>query len=104
MRLTKNSLCPICPERSLCKHADNRTKCEKYIKAVKSLGWESSRPRSGYERENMPVHTTTGEMKGIIEEAFTVGFKSGYIQGMKEAVVENPLFENIKREGENVVR
>jgi hypothetical protein len=45
----------------------------------------------------MPVHTTTGEMKGIIEEAFMVGFKSGYIQGMQEAVAENPLFENIKK-------
>ena len=34
LRLDKKPLCPVCPELKGCPHADNRTKCREYDKAV----------------------------------------------------------------------
>lgn len=37
LRLDKKPLCPICPELPDCPHADNRTECWEYDRAIKKM-------------------------------------------------------------------
>jgi hypothetical protein len=80
MRLTKKSLCPKCPVVKDCPHADNRTQCFEYNKAVK----EKKNEKHKHETDNMLMHTTVGDIKRFIEDAFVIGYKSGYEQAYYE--------------------
>jgi hypothetical protein len=78
MRLTKKSLCPKCPLVGECDHKDNREKCAEYNKA------NSFKEKHKHETDNMLMRTTVGDIKRFLEDAFVIGYKSGYEQAYYE--------------------
>jgi hypothetical protein len=78
MRLTKKSLCPKCPLVGDCDHADNRERCVEYNKA------NSFKEKHKHETDNMLMRTTVGDIKRFLEDAFVIGYRSGYEQAYYE--------------------